>query len=178
MRTRRFISSAAVGVVVVLTACPVQAFAAGSGTTPVTVQISAGTLDITVPTSSVNLGLVNVSGSPQTVSSQLGTVAVTDGRGGTAGWTVTANAVDFTGPQNISVSAPGSSSYTSPSAAVTGTAIVTNTDLAPLYPPGPVQVATGVSGINSASWNPTISVTLPANALAGTYSSTITHSVS
>ncbi|GAA1239946.1 hypothetical protein GCM10009665_33510 [Kitasatospora nipponensis] len=163
---------------VALLAGPVPAFASGSGSTPVTVQIAAGTLDITVPTSSVNLGLVNVSGSPQTVSSQLGTISVTDGRGGTAGWTVSANAVDFTGPQNISVSAPGSSSYSSPNASVTGTATVTKSDLAPLYPPGPVQVATGVSGINSATWNPTISVTLPANALAGTYSSTVTHSVS
>jgi hypothetical protein len=102
---------------------------------------------------------------------------VTDGRGGTAGWTATASAVDFTGPQNISVSAPGSSSYTTPSASVSGTATVTASDLNPLYPPGPVQVATGVSGINSATWNPTIHLTVPANALAGTYSSTITHSV-
>ncbi|WP_424706747.1 hypothetical protein [Kitasatospora acidiphila] len=167
----------AAGAVVALMTCPVSAFASGSGTTPVTIQIAAGTLDITVPTNSVSLGLVSVSSSPQTVSSQLGAVSVTDGRGGTAGWTVTASAVDFTGPQSISVSAPNSSSYTSPTATVTGTAIVTNSNLTPLYPPGPVQVATGVSGINTATWNPTISVTLPANALAGTYSSTITHSV-
>ena len=98
-------------------------------------------------------------------------------RGGTAGWTATASAVDFTGPQNISVSAPGSSSYTTPAASVSGTATVTASDLNPLYPPGPVQVATGVNGINSATWNPTIHLTVPGNALAGTYSSTITHSV-
>lgn len=34
-----------------------------------------------------------------------------------------------------------------------------------------------MSGINSATWNPTIHLTIPGNALAGTYSSTITHSV-
>ncbi|WP_338673489.1 hypothetical protein V1460_10540 [Streptomyces sp. SCSIO 30461] len=143
-----------------------------------TVQVTSGTLNIVVPTESVNLGTVAVSSSPQTVDSQLGNVTVSDGRGGTAGWTVTANAVDFTGPQNISVSAPGSSSYTSPPASVSGTATVTPSDLSPLYPPGPVQTATDVSGINSATWNPTISLTIPANALAGSYSSTITHSVS
>jgi hypothetical protein len=32
--------------------------------------------------------------------------------------------------------------------------------------------------LNSASWNPTISVTVPANALVGTYGTSITHSVS
>ncbi|MFJ9484045.1 hypothetical protein ACIRRI_56015 [Streptomyces mirabilis] len=103
---------------------------------------------------------------------------MTDGRGGTAGWTATASAVDFTGPQSISVSAAGSSSYITPAASVSGTANVTSSDLTPLYPPGPVQVATGVNGINSATWNPTIHLTIPANAPAGTYSSTITHSVS
>lgn len=100
-----------------------------------------------------------------------------DNRGGTTGWVVTANGTDFTGPQSISVSAPGSSSYNTPSATVTGNAIVTASNLSPLYPPGPVQTATSVSGINSAVWNLTISVTVPADALAGTYSSTITHSV-
>jgi len=46
-----------------------------------------------------------------------------------------------------------------------------------LYPAGPVETATGVSGNNTAAWNPTITVTIPANALAGTYSTTISHSV-
>ncbi|MEV6995955.1 hypothetical protein AB0N87_43740 [Streptomyces sp. NPDC093228] len=105
---------------------------------------------------------------------------MTDQRGGTAGWTATAQAVDFTGPNNttISVSAPNSSTYHAPQASVIGTATVTPSDLSPLYPPGPVQTATGVSGSNSATWNPTISITVPANSLAGTYTSTITHSVS
>jgi hypothetical protein len=157
--------------------CAPQASAAGSGSTPVTIQVTSGTLDITVPAGPVSLGTVAASASAQTVSSQLGNVEVIDSRGGDTGWTVTANGTDFTGPQNISVSAPGSSSYTTPAATVTGTADVTPSNLNPLYPPGPVQTATGVSGVNTATWNPTISVTLPANAESGTYSSTITHSV-
>ncbi|MFF3687870.1 hypothetical protein [Streptomyces sp. NPDC002187] len=175
MRKRVVISPLIAGAAVTVLACPVPASAAD---TPVTVQVSSGTLDIAVPSGPVNLGTVIVSSSPQTVSNQLGNITVTDGRGGNTGWTVTANAVDFTGPQNISVSAPGSSSYTAPNASVTGTATVTPSNLSALYPPAPVQVATDVSGINSATWNPTISLTLPANALAGSYSSTITHSVS
>ncbi|WP_331740185.1 WxL domain-containing protein (plasmid) [Streptomyces sp. NBC_01005] len=175
---RRSIAAASLvtGLVAAL-AYPLPASADQSGTTPVTLAVTTGTIDITVPTGPVSLGTVAASSSPQTVSAQLGNVTVTDNRGGTTGWVVTANGVDFTGPQSISVSAPGSSSYSTPAATVTGTATVNASNLNPLYPPGPVQTATGVSGINTAVWNPTISVTIPADALAGTYSSTITHSV-
>lgn len=154
------------------------ASAASTGDTPITMAVNTGTLDITVPAGPVALGSVTASASAQTVSGQLGTVTVTDSRGGTAGWAATASAVDFTGPQSISVSAANSSSYDAGTATVTGTATVANTNLDALYPGGAVQTATGVSGINTATWNPTISVTVPANALAGTYSSTVTHSVS
>jgi hypothetical protein len=154
------------------------ASAATSGTTPVTVTVTTGTLDITVPAGPVSLGTVAASSTAQTVSAQLGNVTVIDSRGGTTGWTVTANGNDFVGPSStISVSAPGSSMYTTPVAAVTGTANVTPSDLNPLYPPGPVQTATGVVGVNTATWNPTITLHLPANTVAGTYNSTIDHSV-
>ncbi|MET8954002.1 hypothetical protein ACWEO4_17760 [Streptomyces sp. NPDC004393] len=157
-------------------ACPTSASAVD---TPVTLEVTGGGLGITVPTGPVDLGSTIVSSSPQTVSNQLGNVTVTDQRAGTAGWTVTAQAVDFTGPNNttISVSARNSSTYHAPQASVIGTATVTPSDLSPMYPPGPVQTATGVTGTNSATWNPTISITVPANSLAGTYTSTITHSV-
>ncbi len=166
--------AAAVGAV----AFAVPASAATTATTPVTVTITAGTLDISAPAGPVALGTAVASLTAQTISSALGAVTVTDGRGGTAGWTATAGATDFTGPQTISVSAPGSSSYTTPAATVTGTATVTSGNLAALFPSGPVQTAAAVSGINTATWNPVISLTVPGNALVGTYSSTITHSVS
>lgn len=158
-------------------ACPTSATAED---TPVTLEVTGGGLGITVPAGPVNFGSTTVSSSPQMVTSQLGDVAVTDQRGGTAGWTVTAQAVDFMGPNNttISMSAPNSSTYHAPQANVIGTATVIPSDLSPMYPPGPVQTATGVSGTNSANWNPTISITVPANSLAGTYTSTIAHSVS
>jgi len=171
------VSGMGMGAVFLTVACPLQASADQSGTTPVTLAVTSGTIDITVPNGPVSLGTVASSSSAQTVTQQLGDVTVTDNRGGTTGWVVTANGVDFTGPQTISVSVPGSSSYNTPAATVTGTATVTASNLSPIYPPGPVQTAANVSGINSATWDPTISVTIPANALAGTYSSTITHSV-
>jgi len=153
------------------------AAAAPGGGTPVTFEVGGATLDISVPAGTVDLGSVIASLNAQTVSADLGMVTVTDGRGGTTGWVVTAVANDFAGPENISVSAPGSSSYHAPPATVVGTAEVAGTDMPNLYPPAPVQTATGVVGVNTASWNPTISVTIPAGAPAGVYSTTLTHSV-
>ena len=37
--------------------------------------------------------------------------------------------------------------------------------------------ASSIIGVNDAQWNPTITVTLPSDAVAGSYSGTITHSV-
>ncbi|WUH89790.1 WxL domain-containing protein [Streptomyces sp. NBC_00433] len=177
MRNRRIVIPIVAGALGVLPLAA-SASAASSGSTPVTVTVTTGTLDITVPAGPVSLGTVPALATAQTVSAQLGNVTVTDSRGGTTGWTVTANGNDFIGPSStISVSTAGSSTYTSPLAAVTGTASVAPSDLNPLYPPGPVQTATGVVGVNSATWNPTITLNLPANTVAGTYTSTIIHSV-
>ena len=159
-------------------ALSVPAFAATASNTPVTVEVTGGDLTISAPTQSVDLGSVVTSDSAQTVRALLGNVAVTDNRGGTAGWTASASATDFTGPQTISTSAFGLVVYTAPQATVTGTATVTPSTESSLNPGGRVQDATNVNGSNTATWDPTIAVTIPANALAGTYSTSITHSVS
>jgi hypothetical protein len=137
-----------------------------------------GGLSISAPTGSVDLGSVAASSNTQVVSNSIGTIRVTDTRAGTAGWVATVGATDFTGPQNISVSTPGSVTYAPGQATVTGTANVTPTNENHLYPTSPVQTATGVSGSNTAAWSPVIAVTIPASALIGQYSTTITHSVS
>jgi hypothetical protein len=179
MRTRIIASATAlfIGGAGVL-ALAVPASAATASSTPVTVEVTGGDLTISAPAESVDLGSVVTSDAAQVVSARLGNVTVTDIRGGTAGWTATASATDFTGPQNISTSAFGLVVYTPPQATVTGSATVTPTTESSLYPGGRVQDATGVNGNNTATWDPTIAVTIPANALAGTYSTTITHSVS
>jgi hypothetical protein len=179
MRTTIIASAAAlfIGGASVLTFA-VPAFAATASDTPVTVEVTGGDLTISAPAQSVNLGSVVTSGNAQTVSALLGNVEVTDNRGGTSGWTATASATDFTGPQTISTSAFGLVVYTAPQATVTGTATVTPSTESSLYPGGRVQDATDVNGSNTATWDPTIAVTIPANALAGTYSTSITHSVS
>jgi len=177
---RMIIASAAalfIGGASVLTVA-VPAFAATASDTPVTVEVTGGDLTISAPTQSVNLGSVVTSNNAQIVSALLGNVEVTDNRAGTAGWTASVSATDFTGPQTISTTAFGLVVYTAPQATVTGTATVTPSTESSLYPGGRVQDATNVNGSNTATWDPTIAVTIPANALAGTYSTSITHSVS
>jgi hypothetical protein len=156
----------------------VPALAATTSSTPVTVEVGGGDLGISAPGGLVDLGSVPASTAVQTVQHLLGTVTVTDDRAGTAGWVATAEAPDFTGPQTISTSAAGLVTYNPGNVTVTGTATVAATFENQMYPTGPVETATGVSGNNTAAWNPTLTVTVPANALAGTYSTTITHSVS
>jgi hypothetical protein len=152
----------------------VPAFAA-TAPTPVTAQVGSGALSISAPTLSVNLGTVPASTSAQSESAPLGAVLVTDARGGILGWVATVSATEFTGPQTIPASAL---TYTPGTAIVVGVATVTPSTVTGLTAAGAVQTCTAVIGINTAAWTPTVAVTIPADALAGTYSATITHSVS
>jgi pectin methylesterase-like acyl-CoA thioesterase len=73
--------------------------------------------------------------------------------------------------------------WSGPPLATTGTGTFTPGQLAAgnavtLTTPRTAFSLTTGSGVNSASWNPTVSVVVPANAPGGTYTATITHSVS
>jgi hypothetical protein len=58
-----------------------------------------------------------------------------------------------------------------------GTATYTPNDPPNLTGVSPALTATGITGDNSATWTPTITVTAPGGMAAGVYSATITHSV-
>jgi hypothetical protein len=156
-------------------ALAVPAFAA-TGPTPVTVQITGGALDISVP-AAANLGTTAASASAQTVTGPLGPVVVSDLRAGILGWVATAGSTSFTGPAGPTISA-ATMTYTPGTAVVVGIATVTPISLTAMTTPGTVQTATAVTGVNTATWTPSIGVVIPAGALVGTYSATITHSVS
>lgn len=83
----------ALGAVALLAAAALPASAAGSGDTVTTFNLAAGTLDITVARDAQlakdNSGATSVSGS-------LGEARVTDTRGNTLGWTVSAVSSVFT----------------------------------------------------------------------------------
>jgi hypothetical protein len=153
------------------------AMAAGDTTT--TFTLTGAGLGVSVPataqlSASTNIGITQL-------SSQLGAVQVSDNRGSLAtSWTATVSSSDFTtggaGPNELIPKANVSYS----SGAATATAGV-GVDVPGV--PGALGSSrtafahTGVIGSQSTTWNPTITVTVPAAVVAGTYTGTITHSV-
>lgn len=159
------------------------ALADTSGTTSATFTITAGTLDIVVPASTVALGTGTINTGSLTASATLGPVSVTDNRGALLGnWTTGVSATSFTtgtGTANEKVAA-GSIAYSSGAAtATTGSGVFTPGVLATLEPTAPRGTAATYAGQgnNSATWNPTLTFTLGAQQVAGLYTGTVTHSV-
>jgi hypothetical protein len=139
-------------------------------------------LSITVP-SSAALPSVSPGG---TTSAQLGTVTVNDFRGtAAASWTVMVTATTFvTGGGTAAETIPLTqiTYWSGPATASTGTGTFTPGQASAaaavnLTVPRTAFSLTAGSSVNSASWNPALSVSVPAAALAGTYTATITHSV-
>jgi len=149
---------------------------------PTSITIAAGPLTITVPS-----GAALPSASPGgTTSAQLGTVTVNDLRGmATASWTATVTATTFvtggaTPPETIPLTQI--TYWSGPGTTTTGTGTFTpgqanRAAAVNLTVPRTVFTLTAGSSVNSAAWNPTLSVSVPAAAVAGTYTATITHSV-
>ncbi|TDB92072.1 hypothetical protein E1091_13355 [Micromonospora fluostatini] len=177
---RKPLLALAAGAAVLAVAAP--ATAAPSGDTTVTFTVSTANLDIAVPPS-VNLG-ATFAGS--TLTGQLGNVTVTDSRAAlSATWTATVTSSAFTtgggtGPETI---LPNLIEYWSgPAIATSGTGTFvpgqpTSADAVALNTSRVAFSKTSGSGNNSASWNPSLRITIPASAVGGTYSGVITHSV-
>ena len=132
-----------------------------------------GALTVTAPVSTA-LG----SGAPgTTISAAIGPVTVTDDRALlSANWTVTAAETDFTaGAQVISAT---DATYAPGTVVTTGTITVTTVNQT--LENSAQDVVTGTAGVgdNTASWDPTVEVSVPASAVAGIYTGTLTQSVS
>ncbi len=153
---------------------------AAPGDTPVTFAIAAGSgLSISVPAGPVSLGVDAAPGS--TVSKALGVVTVTDARTLViaGGWTAVVSSSDYTNPAASSAIPKSAMTYTPSTASTSGIAVFTP-GLAAAFG-GTAQTAyqaRTVVGNNTAAWNPTLSVAIPTDAIVGTYSGTVTHSVS
>ena len=142
--------------------------------TPATFTLTAGALSISAPTSSVSLGSQSVSNNSFTITGSLGAVTVSDQRGGVTTWTASVIATAFTPPAGP---ADPASNVSYAAGAITQSGVVA-TAIAAVDLTGVTTVVTGASaGISSATWNPSISVLVPANYAPGVYSATITHSV-
>ena len=146
-----------------------------SATTPATFDLTAGGLSISAPTSSVSLGTQTVSNSSSTITGSLGTVTVSDQRGGATTWVASVISTAFTPPSGP---ADPASNVSYAAGTITASALVVPVAVAAADLTGVSTVVTGTStGISTASWNPTISVFVPANFAPGQYSATITSSV-
>jgi hypothetical protein len=131
-----------------------------------------------VPADAGNLGTQANSVLGGTISGPLGQVQVTDARSAAAGsgWIASVISTAFTPPAGPAIPA-SFVSYTAGTIVKVGTATYTANDPANLTAVNPAVTATGITGDNSATWNPTISVFVTGGMAAGIYSATITHSV-
>ncbi|MGW5360296.1 hypothetical protein [Actinopolymorpha pittospori] len=180
------VGAAALVAATAVVAAPAQAATCAQATTcptTVTFSITAGELEITVP-DAVDIG----SGASGTViSGQLGPVTVEDGRA-TLGATWEATVIAATGGWTTGTGTPAE---TVPNTAVdywSGTATTdgdgtftagqpTAGDAVPIDTEQTAYSKDDGDGPNSATWNPTLVVNVPATAVAGVYAGTVNHSV-
>ncbi|MFE7191292.1 hypothetical protein [Kitasatospora sp. NPDC057541] len=170
MRLRTLSVAAAAAALVVVQ--PGLAVAASDPSTTLTFVVTSGALTMSVPVSAA-LG----SGAPGTqISAPIGPVTVVDNRALlSASWTVTASETDFAnGPSTIPAT---DATYTAGTVTTTGVITVTTTSVT--LTNSPQTVVTGSAGIgdNTATWDPTVTVSVPASAVGGLYTGTLTQSV-
>jgi hypothetical protein len=161
----------------------VLATPAGAATSTVSGTVSAGTLSLT--TSATPTFSLTLDGTDQTASYTV-PATVTDATGSGAGWNLTITSTQFTTgggtPQTLAATA---SQITSVSNGCVGGSTCTNPTNALTYPitvPAAATAPTAVKYFNAAATTgrgkftntPTIGVTVPANAAAGSYTSTLT----
>jgi hypothetical protein len=139
--------------------------------------VAAGSLTISVPSTTAQFGAVlNLVGGT-TIAGKLGTITVSDSRGAASlGWVTTVSTSGFTTPGGASI-APSNVSYSAGPVTKTGLATFTAPAQSNLASAATAVAATKIGGANTATWNPSITVTIPGGTSAGLYTATITHSV-
>jgi hypothetical protein len=170
---------AVAAVLVAAGAAPALAADSGPAQTSATFALSGGDLTLTAMQSAT---LSSSASGDTDIIGKLGAVSVSDLRGGTQAWAVSAASTDFVGTGARPTHSQGIT-YRAGMPSVTGNVnfpedSVTARD-SPLASTGPSTVVdpNSVYGNNTATWNPKIVVRMPANALADNYSATITTSI-
>ena len=176
---RNHVSRALAASITATLAAGLGAMPAEAADTTTTFELTGGALSISAP-ASADLGKVAVG--TLTIQGNLGPITVTDNRGAlVATWTANVDSTDFTTGSGSAAETvaktnllytPGLPTAQNPVGAFTpGVATGLGTQAIPAF-------TAATSGNNSATWNPTVLITLPAQAVAGKYTGTITHSVS
>ena len=174
-----FIVIAAAAALATGMAMPAFAGVADSGTTNVTFTVTGGFLSVT-PSESAVLPDTSLTTGGTSVVGSLGLTTVSDQRGGMSNWQVSAESTAFTSWYGM---APASDSVSYDSGPAT-------TQGPPPWSLGPVVInnqGTPTTSVvldnmmgfenTSASFTPTLTVNLPADAVAGQYSGTVTTSI-
>jgi hypothetical protein len=92
-----------------------------------------------------------------------------------SGWVASVSSTAFVGP---GTAIPASAvSYSAGTITKVGSATYAAIDHDDLSVAVVVVTATGITGNNTATWTPTVSVAIPGSTVSGTYTATITHSV-
>jgi hypothetical protein len=143
--------------------------------TTVTFTVTNGVLQMTAP-ANVNLGGAAPGG---TISGLLGPVTVTDNRALlSASWTASASATNWTTGTGTPAETipPGDVNYDP--GTVTSTGTITTSEAPITLSTASQTIVTGTAGVgdNTASWNPTLTVSVPPAAVAGLYTGTLTQS--
>jgi hypothetical protein len=175
MRTCRLFVATIAGLLTLGIALPASAAVGGS---TATVTVTGGALSITVPPDAGNLGSRANTVGGGTISGPLGQVQVTDARSAAAGsgWVASVISTAFTPPSGPAIPA-SAVSYTAGPITKVGTATYTANDPTDLTGVSPGVTATGITGDNSATCTPIISVAVAGGMAANVYSATVTHSV-
>jgi hypothetical protein len=174
MKIRHLFAALAVAPLAVSTALP----AAADSTSAATVTVTGGTLALTAPANAGSLGSRANSVAGGVISGPLGEVVVSDARSAIAGsaWVASVISTAFTPLAGPAIPA-SNVSYTAGAIAKVGTATYTANNPTNLTGVVPAVTASGITGDNSATWTPSINVTVPGGMAATTYAATITHSV-
>jgi hypothetical protein len=173
MRTRALVVATIAGLLTFGVTMPALA-----DPTTATVTVTGGALAMTVPADAGSLGSTANKVSGSVISGPLGQVQVLDARSALAGsgWIVSVISTAFT-PSSGPTIAASLVGYTAGAITQTGTATYTANNPTNLTGVAPAVTATEITGDNSATWNPTIKVTIPGGTVVGTYSGTITQSI-
>jgi hypothetical protein len=153
MKTLRILGTVALAGAILTLVPTGSAMAADTGDTEATFTLAGGSLDVTAAASAA---LTDGAPGAASVSGPLGPVGVSDGAGSSS-----------TGVSYNSGAATGT----------TGLVTATTKGATSVTAVAPVAAGEEASGNNTASYAPTLTVALPASALAGDYTGTVTTSV-
>ncbi|MDX6198260.1 MAG: hypothetical protein QOJ79_1411 [Actinomycetota bacterium] len=183
MRTSLVLAATAVLCALVGVATPADAACTGGDTTCSNIQftVTGGVISINAPTSATASSTVSSSGGSLAID--LGNTVVTDLRVPTTGWSVTATASDFTTSGGTIPKTDSAFSVPNAPTSVAGCTSFPTRVTTPLSvnssgtTPAAILTCTAV-GTNNATYNPRLTITIPASSTAGVYTGTVTQSAS